>query len=250
MHSIEVEYANFGPLFCICTPQALQGLQTSGLRNHTSRSFRVHCESCTHICAPFRLPCISAPASARANAITRTGALGNSLKGALAIFFLFSLMIFVFTVLGIQLFADMDTSEAEVRFSFRSPYHAFLTVCALFTGEDWGSISVYTMRKTGNASFLYFLAAFIIGAWIMVSLLISTFVDAFQESRETHDSKMATLWQKIRSSFRKVRGGDEGEGFIPLSGDLLKVRLTAFSPANLSVQPSCFCLPVREIWLD
>ena len=157
----------------------------------------------------------SVHAHARGNAfhptfVHSTGALGYSLKGALSIFFLFSLMIFVFTVLGVQLFGKLDMSGSDVRFGFQSPYHAFLTVCSLFTAEDWADIAVYTMIQSQSwASFFYFLAAFIIGAWILASLLISTFVDAFIQSRKKHDTTMSVLQHFTkRGSLKMVRPVD------------------------------------------
>ena len=133
-------------------------------------------------------------------------ALAHSVKAALAIFLLSGLMIFVFTVLGVQLFGKLDMSGSHVRFSFRSPYHAFVTVCSIFTGEDWADMAVYTMMQSNSwASFFYFLAVFIIGAWILVSLLISAFVDAFKTSRmaELREIEVLGGFSTVSGTFRK-----------------------------------------------
>ena len=113
--------------------------------------------------------------------------------------FMFSLMVFVFTVLGVQLFGQLDTSGSDARFKFADPFSAFLTVCSLFSGEDWADIAVHVMLKSDSwVAYLYFLAAFVMGQWLLVSLLVSTFVDAFTESRRAHED----LVQRVRLAKR------------------------------------------------
>ena len=124
------------------------------------------------------------------------GALGQAIRGALATFFILGLMMFVFAVLGVQLFGQLDTSDSPIRFSFRTPYMALLTVCLLFAGEDWTDVAVYTMLQSSNAVYLYFVAAFVMGQWILVSLFISTFVEAFTSTRKAQralDRRVSSL---------------------------------------------------------
>ena len=88
------------------------------------------------------------------------------------------LFIFMFAVLGMQLFSDQ--LEGVERTSFENCYYAVLAVFQILTGDNWTGLMASTVRVTGTqAALVYFLAVIVFGGFIVINLFIAILLENF-----------------------------------------------------------------------
>ena len=102
------------------------------------------------------------------------------------LFLLMLLFIFMYGILGLQLF---DTAYPEdSRENFNSLWESFLTVFIVITGESWATIMKEAMIGTSAAAFLYFVPLFIFGNYMLINLFIAILIDEFMRCKEDEES--------------------------------------------------------------
>ena len=98
------------------------------------------------------------------------------------------LFIFIFTLLGTQVFGG--TFKFNVypyniqRYNFDSFQSAFFTVFTILTVENWNGILINTLRSTANSilAVFYLIVWIFIGNYIFVNLFLSILLDGFEST--------------------------------------------------------------------
>nr|XP_015838484.1 PREDICTED: voltage-dependent T-type calcium channel subunit alpha-1G isoform X2 [Tribolium castaneum] len=140
-----------------------------------------------------------------------------------AVFFsLLILFIFIFSILGMNLFGCKfcekydankkclsDQDEDKDRKNFDSLLWALVTVFQILTQEDWNVVLSNGMAKTSHWAALYFVALMTFGNYVLFNLLVAILVEGFsaernerreREQREMARRKMSCM---LESSFRE-----------------------------------------------
>ena len=104
------------------------------------------------------------------------------------------LFIFIFTLLGMQLFGGKYSflKEGETaRQNFDSFIDAFLTVFQLMTMENWNEVLPMTLRSSVPKAvcYLYLIGWIFIGNYILLNLFTAVLLDGFGSSEITELSK-------------------------------------------------------------
>ncbi|KHJ46714.1 hypothetical protein D918_03038 [Trichuris suis] len=109
-------------------------------------------------------------------------------------FGLLCLFIFIFSILGMNLFGCKFCRQEEAsdgtqvrlcdRKNFDSLFWATLTVFQILTQEDWNVVLFNGMAQTSPWAALYFIALMTFGNYVLFNLLVAILVEGFQESKE------------------------------------------------------------------
>eukprot|EP00760_Papus_ankaliazontas_P006722 PhM_4_TR13151/c0_g1_i1/m.24910 len=105
----------------------------------------------------------------------------NSILSASLLTLLLGLAIFVFALVGLQLFGGKmcdDAARACPRHNFESLGFAMLTVFQVLTGENWNTVMFDVMDRVHPAAVVYFLVLYIIGAYLVLNLFIAVLLNA------------------------------------------------------------------------
>ncbi|XP_022257393.1 voltage-dependent T-type calcium channel subunit alpha-1G-like isoform X2 [Limulus polyphemus] len=123
-----------------------------------------------------------------------------------AVFFsLLILFIFIFSILGMNLFGckfcekDEDGTMQCDRKNFDSLLWAIVTVFQILTQEDWNVVLFNGMEKTSHWAALYFVALMTFGNYVLFNLLVAILVEGFS----TEDDK--------KKSSEKLTDGSESK---------------------------------------
>ncbi|XP_045497080.1 voltage-dependent T-type calcium channel subunit alpha-1G-like isoform X3 [Colias croceus] len=107
-----------------------------------------------------------------------------------AVFFsLLVLFIFIFSILGMNLFGckfckkDEDGDLDCDRKNFDTLLWAFVTVFQVLTQEDWNVVLFNGMEKTSHWAALYFVALMTFGNYVLFNLLVAILVEGFSSER-------------------------------------------------------------------
>jgi len=106
----------------------------------------------------------------------------NSISSIVALLVLLVLFIFIFALLGMQLFGGKFVIEGS-RATFDSFFQACFTVFQILTGEDWNvvmydGIQAYGgIKGLGSVALIYFLFLFIAGNFILLNVFLAIAVD-------------------------------------------------------------------------
>ncbi|CAH2037210.1 unnamed protein product, partial [Iphiclides podalirius] len=107
-----------------------------------------------------------------------------------AVFFsLLVLFIFIFSILGMNLFGckfcekDEEGEQECDRKNFDTLLWAFVTVFQVLTQEDWNVVLFNGMEKTSHWAALYFVALMTFGNYVLFNLLVAILVEGFSSER-------------------------------------------------------------------
>jgi voltage-dependent calcium channel L type alpha-1D len=104
----------------------------------------------------------------------------------------FILFLFIYTILGMQVFKGTFVDERGLptsRTHFDSFPYATLTVFQIITGENWNEVMYTGTRAVGlPVSALYFISCFILGNYILLSLLLAVMLGNFDSVVEAQES--------------------------------------------------------------
>ena len=106
----------------------------------------------------------------------------NSIASIVALLVLLCLFIFIFALLGMQLFGGKFLDD-ESRATFDNFFQACFTVFQILTGEDWNvvmydGIQAYGgIKGLGAVALIYFLFLFIAGNFILLNVFLAIAVD-------------------------------------------------------------------------
>ena len=111
-------------------------------------------------------------------------ALYNSLVQLFYLMILLALFIFIFALLGMQLFGDQFTAPkfAEPpRANFDSITFSMITVFIVANLEDWNTVRRNTERAVGVVSVPFFVALIVLLNFIMLNLVVATLIGTFDQ---------------------------------------------------------------------
>ncbi|XP_071748883.1 muscle calcium channel subunit alpha-1 isoform X29 [Lepeophtheirus salmonis] len=113
-----------------------------------------------------------------------------SINSLLVILFLF---IFIFSLLGMQIFGGKFTKSLESRSHFDTFPQSCLTVFQILTGEDWNVVMYDGIQAFGGVnsigivSSLYFIILFICGNYILLNVFLAIAVDNLADADALED---------------------------------------------------------------
>ncbi|XP_068915162.1 voltage-dependent T-type calcium channel subunit alpha-1G-like [Tenebrio molitor] len=144
-----------------------------------------------------------------------------------AVFFsLLILFIFIFSILGMNLFGCKfcenhddnkkclsDQDKDKDRKNFDSLLWALVTVFQILTQEDWNVVLSNGMAKTSHWAALYFVALMTFGNYVLFNLLVAILVEGFSsernERREREQREMARRKMSCILEGGSLRGSSE-----------------------------------------
>jgi len=121
----------------------------------------------------------------------------NSIASINALLVLLMLFIFIFALLGMQIFGGKF--ETESRSTFNGFYQSFFTVFQILTGEDWNVVMYDGIQAYGGVKsfgFLvsfYFIFLFICGNYILLNVFLAIAVDNLSDPESAEEEPPETL---------------------------------------------------------
>jgi hypothetical protein len=115
-------------------------------------------------------------------------------------FSLLCLFIFIFSILGMNLFGckfctkDENGNRLCERKNFDSLLWAIITVFQVLTQEDWNEVLYNGMERTSSWAALYFIALMTFGNYVLFNLLVAILVEGFS----TEDEPKKSLAERIK----------------------------------------------------
>ena len=116
------------------------------------------------------------------------GVIQRSLESFFYIIVLMLLFVFIFALLGMQIFGGQYNfgDDVKIRTNFDSFWIAYVTVFQVMTVENW-HLNMHESMRTNNPKFvtgLYYIVWIFIGNFILLNLLLSIIFDAFLSADE------------------------------------------------------------------
>ena len=101
------------------------------------------------------------------------------------------IIVFIFTLLGNQLFQGKLVEDGgEVpRMNFNTLFWSFVTVFDLLTTEIWNEIMANAAGPNGIMYSLYFIAVIVIGDYVLLSLFLAILIAQFDASEESENEE-------------------------------------------------------------
>lgn len=113
---------------------------------------------------------------------------------------LLSLFVYIYSLLGMQLFATRYRFDAEhypvlptedgivPRSNFDTLLQAFVTIFQILTGENWNSIMYDGWQACGWPAVLYFVSLVVLGNFVVLNLFLAILISQFQTDPEDLDN--------------------------------------------------------------
>jgi len=142
-----------------------------------------------------------------------TNAIFESLGGLWPVAVLGCLCLFIFSVLGKELFGDLDAFASDSYLRFDTFAWSTLQCFLVIIGEDWSRIMYFTMIKVGGWTSFYFLAEVLIGRMIVLNLVLAVVLSNDSIGVTMRDDKMrihlVSVYEKImtRAAFKRWKYG-------------------------------------------
>ncbi|CEF71384.1 Voltage-dependent calcium channel, T-type, alpha-1 subunit family and Ion transport domain and Voltage-dependent channel, four helix bundle domain-containing protein [Strongyloides ratti] len=163
-------------------------------------------------------------------------------------FGLLALFIFIFSILGMNLFgckfckideglSGPDSKKCE-RKNFDSLLWALITVFQILTQEDWNMVLFNGMAQTTPWAALYFVALMTFGNYVLFNLLVAILVEGFQESKEEEKRQLEEEAKKRAEEEEKERNKEL---------ELLIAKTTSLSFMGKSNTKTATCTCSKDI---
>ncbi|CAD5222212.1 unnamed protein product [Bursaphelenchus xylophilus] len=159
-------------------------------------------------------------------------------------FGLLVLFIFIFSILGMNLFGCKFCSKDEhvagqavkrcERKNFDSLLWALVTVFQILTQEDWNMVLFNGMAQTTPWAALYFVALMTFGNYVLFNLLVAILVEGFQESKEEEK-------RKLEEEARKHAEDEQSKQQQEIKELIYTTTSQQYLEARKSIQQNCTC---------
>ena len=116
----------------------------------------------------------------------------KSMQSFFYIAVLLLLFIFIYTLLGIQIFGGKTNfPDSNIRANFNSFHDAFITVFQVLTLENWQQILFICMRSSAGAFLtnLFLISWIFIGNYVLLNLFLAILLDGFTEYEDEDEKK-------------------------------------------------------------
>ncbi|CAG9334511.1 unnamed protein product [Blepharisma stoltei] len=95
------------------------------------------------------------------------------------------IVLFVYAIIGVQLFKDKLYEDGEVsRTNFNNLFWAIVTTFQLFTDENWNSVWYDSVNGVGWWATVYYLSILSIGSYVLFDFFLAILLEQFEESKE------------------------------------------------------------------
>lgn len=131
---------------------------------------------------------------------------------------LMCLFVFIFGVLGMQLFAGQVAAlDSEPVFTFETLGDALLTAFVLITNDDWDNMMFDGVKCCGDGAVAFFLLGQILGMYIVLSLFIAILLRRFagQDDSTLDGEDMHSLALELRQKEMAKAPRNEAFAFTP-----------------------------------
>jgi len=124
------------------------------------------------------------------------------------------IFIFIFAVLGMQLFlGKFENADGTVpRANYDSFAWSIVTVFQIMTGENWHEIMYHGVKSNGWAASLYYIGAYIVGNFVLMSLFLAIMLghfDSLEVMQVEEGAGTTSLLGKVmswcRGQFNKIK---------------------------------------------
>ncbi len=142
--------------------------------------------------------------------------IGETIKDIRNFFVLLMLVIFTYSLLGMELFSYSALREdgSSYRVTFDTFFPAVMTIFTVLIGDDWNILMYRYIRNTDTPiiATLYFVSLIIVGNLILLNLFIAILLKNFEEKEveeedNKEDDKEAQKYQKMMGTvFSRVKG--------------------------------------------
>ena len=127
--------------------------------------------------------------------------IARALKDISSFSVLLFLLIFIYVLLGMELFAKrtkIDSSADEPRNNFNNFFTGFILIFTVLTGENWDSTMFQFAKTHGYMAIFFFISLIIIGVMIFLNLFLAILLDNFEvEEEEEEDPNQMSVMFKI-----------------------------------------------------
>jgi hypothetical protein len=123
---------------------------------------------------------------------TILGVIGRSYKSFIYITLLMCVFIFIFSLLGMQIYGGrFDYEDGKPRGNFDSFSIAAITVFQVLTMENWIAVLYDSMRGDINKFIIsiYYIAWIFMGNFILLNLFLAILLDSFLEEEDENESE-------------------------------------------------------------
>ena len=110
--------------------------------------------------------------------------IGRSISSFMYLAMLLVLFMFIYALLGIQLFGTIPNTSY-----FNNFLNAFMSVFQIMTLENWQEVLYATAPEAGSLSTLYFISWIFIGNFILLNLFLAILLDSFNEEEQEQEER-------------------------------------------------------------
>ena len=125
------------------------------------------------------------------------------------------LFVFIFSILGMQLFGGTDVFR-DTRRNFDSMPNALVTIFEMLTGSNWFYVMWNGMRVAGMLSSLFFLFWMFLGNFVLLKLFLAILIENFSAANQTPAAAAAAVEPEMAASLYDM---GPGPGADPSSPD-------------------------------
>ena len=127
--------------------------------------------------------------------------IARALKDISSFSVLLFLLIFIYVLLGMELFAKRSKSESiddEPRNNFKNFFTGFILIFTVLTGENWDATMFQFAKTHGYVAIFFFISLIIIGVMIFLNLFLAILLDNFEvEDDEEDDPNQMSVMMKF-----------------------------------------------------
>lgn len=123
--------------------------------------------------------------------------IAKSLKDISSFSVLLFLLMFIYILLGMELFARKPSDyldNSPNRSNFNNFFNGFIVVFIVLTGENWDDTMFKFAKQRGYIAIFFFISLVIIGVMIFLNLFLAILLENFEiEEDEEEDSTIAII---------------------------------------------------------
>jgi len=180
-----------------------------------------------------------------------------SLSNIINVGMLLFLMLFTFSVAGMDLFGEVEFQNyINENANFRSFYKSMATLIRAATGESWNGLMHDCQRDAGLIAIFFWIAFIIIASFIFVNVFIAVIYENFNDIKSSEDAnEVLSLKRRDIKEFLKTWAEFDKEGSHYMRTSDFKDFLRQLPPPlgykNISIEESklnkiIFCLNIRD----
>ena len=116
--------------------------------------------------------------------------MSKAIASFIYIFFLLMLFIYIFALLGKELYANkFNFDDVDPRANFNDFYHSVLSVFQVTTLENWNDILYLCLKTSVPIGFTaaYLISMILIGNYVLLNLFLAILLEAFEKQEVSNE---------------------------------------------------------------